>query len=97
MDQKTLANLKPYQIVGLAILLSTAAALTVAFLLGRRSPQELPDSTIEQMAPQPAVGTAAPPDVPHHFSEDLVVPGFTETGAEISHDDETEGGSPEGV
>jgi hypothetical protein len=43
------------------------------------------------------VNTVAPAEIPQHFSEDLVVPGFTETGAEIVKQDREEGRSPEGV
>lgn len=95
MNEESLANLKPYQIVGLAVILSAAAALAVAFLLRRgRSRDESPAARVP---PQPAVSTNSEPGVPQHFTEDLVVPGFTETGAEVSQEDETDGRSPEGA
>jgi hypothetical protein len=53
-------------------------------------PQRVPD-------PQPAVDTSMPTKVPDHFTEDVILPGFTETGQDVERDDETEGRSPEGV
>jgi hypothetical protein len=46
---------------------------------------------------QPAVDTVLSASIPHHFSEDLVIPGFTATGADIVRQDDREGRSPEGV
>ncbi len=46
---------------------------------------------------QPAVGIVMPAQVPHHFTEDIVIPGFTETGQDIELQDDADGRSPEGV
>lgn len=46
---------------------------------------------------QPAVTAQMAAHVPDHFSEELIVPGFTETGQDIERQDEEHGRSPEGV
>lgn len=48
-------------------------------------------------APQPDVNTVMPAQVPTHFTENVIVPGFTETGADIEEQDDRLGRSPEGV
>jgi hypothetical protein len=52
---------------------------------------------VERIPPQPEVDMAMPADVPTHFTEEIVIPGFTETGADVERDDDTLGRSPEGV
>ncbi len=103
MDQpKTarLARLNAYQVAGLAIVSSAVAAGAVLLLMRRfvfrpQSRQEtLPTGEPEV---QPAVETSAPTETPHHFSENLIVPGKTATGTEISEQDARDGRSPEGV
>lgn len=46
---------------------------------------------------QPAVDRAMPAQVPDHFTEELIIPGLTETGADVERQDDTIGRSPEGV
>jgi len=46
---------------------------------------------------QPAVSRQMSVELPHHFTEDLVIPGITETGIGIERQDDTLGRSPEGV
>lgn len=46
---------------------------------------------------QPAIDPQMPSQVPHHFTENLLVPGFTETGQQVEEEDDTQGRSPEGV
>ena len=48
-------------------------------------------------AVQPAVDIVMPVEVPQHFTEDIVIPGFTETGQDVELQDDTSGRSPEGV
>jgi hypothetical protein len=63
-----------------------------------RAPERQTDATgADRIPPQPDVETAMPATAPSHFTEELVIPGFTETGADVERDDETLGRSPEGV
>jgi hypothetical protein len=93
-----LSGLSAVQIAVLAMVGSTIAA--VATLMGLRrlgivrgkpavSPAEVP--------PQPAVPIMTKTTVPAHFSEDIVVPGLTYTGADVRAQDERDGRSTEGV
>ena len=79
-----------------AVLVSTVTALTVIFLFRwRRSRADHRNDLLMERVPiQPAVNTAAPAQMPHHFSEDLLVPGLTHSGTEIA---QQEGRNPEGV
>jgi hypothetical protein len=69
------------------------------------APPPAPDTNEPPAAPamapadaaQPAVSTASQTEVPNHFSEDLIVPGFTHTGPEIVEQDIREGARPDGV
>jgi hypothetical protein len=113
MDRKEidqLSRLSPLQLVLLAIGASALAAVAMLFMIGikRRSGSPRgpgsdrhaaaePDLYKEEVPVQPAVDTVMQADIPDHFTEDLIVPGFTETGAEIQKDDETLGRSPEGA
>ena len=92
-----ISGLGALQIAALAIGGSTIVALaTLAALkrlgLVRGAPASEPD-----ILPQPAVPTRSQTEVPHHFTEDVVVPGHTYTGADILAQDERAGRSPEGV
>ena len=95
-----------------AVLVSVATALGVVFLLRRRTPSlhqpagegenrsetaASGGSREEQDPIQPAVDTVAPAEVPHHFTETLLVPGYTFTGEQILEQDDADGRSPEGV
>jgi hypothetical protein len=100
MNREQLAELNAVQIAGLTLLASTAVAVGVFVIFRRRSrsgERQEDDSKASQAPIQPAVNTVAPAEVPQHFSEDLLVPGFTESGVEIAEQDRAEGRSPEGV
>jgi hypothetical protein len=100
MNREQLAELNAIQIAALTVLASTVAAVGVFMVVrrrGRRDEQRTEEGRLSQIPIQPAVNTVAPAEIPQHFSEDLVVPGFTETGAEIVKQDREEGRSPEGV
>lgn len=93
-----LSDLNKYQIAGLALLGSTLAALSVIFtlrrfgLVSRRVTPEAVDGP-----GQTPDGAAMSSEIPNHFSEDLLVPGLTYTGAEVQQQDDHDGRSPEGV
>ncbi len=93
-----LSELNKYQIAGLAVLGSTLAALSVVFtlrrfgLIGRHVAPEAVDGPGQTPA-----GAIMSSEIPHHFSEDLLVPGLTYTGAEVQQQDDHDGRSPEGV
>jgi hypothetical protein len=98
-EEKTdrLARLNAYQIAALALVSSSVVAVAV-LLLFRRSKLSQPAVAPEAEIPiQPAISTSAPVDIPTHFSEDLLIPGLTHTGAEIAEQDREEGRSTEGV
>lgn len=112
MNQPTLdrlGRLNGFQIAALAFLTSATAAVAVLLTLRRflfaRAPEQSddPDSGPDAaQAPsydmqQPETPEAMATVVPHHFSENLVVPGLTKTGLEILQDDDRNGKSPEGV
>ena len=85
-------------IAGLALVTSTIAALVVLFGLRRllgRAPTERLTGTGQTV--QPAVDAQMAADMPEHFSEDLVIPGFTQTGIDIEEQDAQSGRSSEGV
>ncbi|GAC1324373.1 MAG: hypothetical protein NVS2B16_04760 [Chloroflexota bacterium] len=90
------------QLAGIAVIAvagSTIACVSVYLAVRARRTRKTPYS--EQDAggttAQPAVGTITPAGVPHHFSEDLVIPGLTLTGQETIQQDNVLGRSPEGV
>ena len=112
MDQPTvdrLGRLNRYQIAALAFITSAVAAVAVLLAIRRFLFTQTPESSVapaadrraedtfsdsmEQPDTPEAMGTA----IPHHFSEDLIVPGLTKTGPEILQDDDQDGRSPEGV
>ena len=62
-----------------------------------RSGGSEPEEGTPEAAAQPAVDTTVSAERPAHFSEDLLIPGLTHTGAEIEAGDEEEGRHPEGV
>lgn len=77
--------------IALGLIVSTVAGAIAQILRAGSTPHELPPDA------QPAVDTSMPAEVPHHFTEDLIVPGFTETGADVERQDDEDGRSPEGV
>ncbi len=93
-----LSALSALQIAGLAIAGSTLIA--VATLIGLRRlglVRSLPQENAGTGEPQPAVPVATSASIPKHFSENVVVPGITYTGADVRRQDEQDGRSPEGV
>jgi hypothetical protein len=108
VNNRTLANLSPLQLGLIALGVSLGSALGVMLVTRmaggmRGEPADHPESGpsdtagAERIPPQPEIDTAMPDVVPSHFSENLVIPGFTETGAQVEQDDDTQGRSPEGV
>jgi hypothetical protein len=91
-----LSALSALQIAALAIAGSTIAAVTT--LIGLRRLGMVRRRTSENFEnAQPSVQVRMPPTVPNHFSEEVVIPGVTYTGADVLRQDELEGRSPEGV
>jgi hypothetical protein len=107
MERRTLTPTKPYQVAalaGLALLASALVAVGILYAVRSRvrgAPSEQDPSgnpaASTSVPIQPAVDTIAPAHVPHHFSESLIVPGFTETGTDVERQDRTDGRSPGGV
>jgi hypothetical protein len=104
MQPDQLSDAKTYRVAAVAgmaaIIASSLTALTVIFLLRwqRQTRAEKRDELqVEQVPTQPAINTTAPARKPNHFTENLLVPGFTHTGPEIEQHDDSEGRSPEGV
>lgn len=99
MDTKDVTNrlstLSATEIAGGAIGFSLLAALTTMAVTSLRRRLRSPD---RPPAPVEPMGDAVmPAHIPNHFSEGIVVPGFTETGADVVRDDDNYGRSPEGV
>lgn len=107
MERERLTTRNSLQIAGLGVLVSAIVSLgvifTMRFLTGSQRPSSDTDEWSNGSARgtpppvQPAVGIEMPATVPHHFTEDVVIPGFTETGQDIELQDDTDGRSPEGV
>lgn len=91
-----LGELNAYQIAGLAIVVSTATALSVLYAMRHLTSERTPHGDGETSTLPKARGEGIS-RVPHHFSENLTVPGFTETGREVSERDARQGRSPEGA
>jgi hypothetical protein len=93
-----LSGLGALQIAVLAIVGSTIAAVTTSMAL-RRIGMVHGRSGANRAAvqPQPAVPVTTKTTVPTHFTEDIVLPGITYTGADVQEQDERSGRSPEGV
>lgn len=100
MNNRKLAELGPLQLATYAMVASIGSALLVLLLTrfwqGAAGPQ-IDTTGVERIPPQPDVDVAVPATVPSHFTEELVIPGITETGADVERDDETLGRSPEGI
>lgn len=95
---RKLGQLNAYQIAALAMLVSTAAALVVVTFVRRfASRLGTGGENSGRAMMQPGVGLAPDTGTPRHFSENLIVPGVTESAAEISAQDARQGRSPEGA
>ena len=100
MRDQSVSGLSGLQLAGLALLTSTVVAVAIYFGLRRKpvlispsldqSTQHTEESALPER-PSRATGT------PNHFSEDLIVPGLTQTGDEIAEQDAKQGRSTEGV
>jgi hypothetical protein len=107
MERERLTTKNSLQIAVLGILVSAVVSLGVIFTLrfltgGRRRPsdgEEWSNGSTQGTPPpiQPAIGIEMPATIPQHFTEDVVIPGFTETGQDIELQDDIDGRSPEGV
>ena len=105
MDRRTVGGLSGYQlaaITGTAVVGSVTAAVSVLLIVRRRTramiargqqEPKLESSSTAEATRQEATG----PEIPRHFSEELLIPGLTHTGVEIVQEDESNGRSPEGV
>lgn len=100
MNDRRLAELSPLQLAGIAMAASIISAILVV-LAGRqvkRTQRKAIDvSRAKRIPQQPDVDMAMPATIPSHFTEELILPRFTETGADVERDDDTWGRSPEGV
>lgn len=100
MNNRKLAELGPFQLAGIALAASIVSAILV-MLAGRRwkgaEGRALDVSGAKRIPQQPEVDMAMPSTIPSHFTEELILPSFTETGADVERDDDTLGRSPEGV
>jgi hypothetical protein len=93
-----LSALSALQIAALAIAASTIAALATLIGLRRLGVVKIQSNqNPDDVQPQPAVPVVTSTTVPRHFSEDVVIPGMTYTGADIQRQDDRTGRSPEGV
>lgn len=100
-----LARLNAYQLAGVAVATSTGVALAV--LLALRRFLFTPAASARADEPETPVsarhsdGAPYAPQwveaVPHHFTEELVVPGLTQTGEQVLREDMRNGRSREGV
>jgi hypothetical protein len=93
-----LSDLSALQIALLAMAASTVAAVATLLGLRRLGIVRRRSNAHEVGVPaQPAVPVTTGASFPNHFSEDIVVPGLTHTGADVQAQDERDGRSPEGV
>jgi hypothetical protein len=108
MNNRKITDLGPLQLTGIALVVSVISAVAVLLATRRRLDASrtltstpgralMDTSGADRIPPQHEVDTAMPSQVPNHFSENLIVPGITETGADVERDDDTLGRSPEGV
>lgn len=107
MERDRLTTRNSLQIAALGVLVSAIVSLGVIFTLRFLAPGRRRSSDTDEWsngsgrgtpAPtQPAVDIEMPATIPHHFTEDVVIPGFTETGQDIELQDDVDGRSPEGV
>jgi hypothetical protein len=106
MNRDDVMRTAPVALMALGASLAIAGAtVVVTSLRRRREPAVMPAGTREPVVVnsagsgevQPAVEVEMPATVPHHFTEELIIPGFTETGADVEEQDAHNGRSPEGV
>lgn len=105
MDRRTVGGLSGYHlaaITGTAVVGSVTAAVSVLLIVRRRTramivrgqqESKLESSSAAEATRKEATG----PEIPRHFSEELLIPGLTHSGVEIVQEDESNGRSPEGV
>jgi hypothetical protein len=93
------AALTPGQIILRAAIVSFLISLgTLAVLRLLRSRTPSGSINIAEPVKEPNTITPTPTTAaPAHFTEDIIVPGVTETGEQIMRQDAEHGGSPEGV
>lgn len=101
-DQVTVAKntFKIGAMAALALITSTLTALGMLMFLRTKRHARIEreeDWKADEPFAQPAVDTTVSAKTPRHFSEELVVPGVTQTGLDIEHEDMLQGRSPEGV
>lgn len=107
MNRKQLDRLSPLHLIGGTIFFSLVFSAAV-YLTNRALRGGDPSGTEDGESGGTGVGTSSVPVIPTvdpgtpdpepaHFTEAAMVPGFTETGAQIEHDDDVEGRSPGGV
>lgn len=107
MEREPITTKNSLQIAALGVLVSAMVSLsiifTLRFLAASRACSPAMDtssngSTRGTPPPiEPAIGIEMPATVPQHFTEDVVIPGFTETGQDVELQDDIDGRSPEGV
>lgn len=82
-------------VAALALFGSAIAAIATRYILRRTLLSSGP--RLRPTPVQPAIGKEMPDAVPSHFTEDLIVPGFTATGADVERQDDVFERSPSGV
>lgn len=102
MKTDRLTKLGPFHLAAGAMVFSLLISLMVmaaTWLLTRAgsAPQTEGSSTETPSVVQPELETPISTEPPSHFTEEIIVPGFTQTGAQIAEEDATRGSSPEGV
>ena len=90
MKRDSLRGLGPIQVAGVGILVSATSSLAV-YLITRKFGAGNP------VPEQPATDRPITETAPLHFTEEIVVPGITETGEQIEQHDDTLGRSRGGV
>ena len=106
MDRRQLDRLSPLSLMLGTLLFSLLSSLAV-YLVNHRLQRDGSSAAASAVGDGGSAGTASvpvvstvDPEVPRtapHFTEATVLPGFTETGTQIEHDDAVDGRSPGGV